>query len=205
MKLYFAPMACSLAPHIALRELGLPFELVRVDNQTKRTGDCRDFLDINPKGYVAALALDNGEVLTEGPAIPQYLADLKPDAGLAPENGGWPRARLQEMLNFIATELHGGSAPLFRSDLPETALQIFRDKLFRRLDWLEDRLQTQPYLLGDRFGIADAYLHAVLGWLPRFGIDIALWPALHAYFQRIAARPAVRAAHRAEETAAPAR
>lgn len=205
MKLYFAPMACSLAPHIALRELGLPFELVRVDNQTKRTGDGRDFLDINPKGYVAALALDNGEVLTEGPAILQYLADLRPDAGLAPENGGWPRARLQEMLNFIATELHGGSAPLFRSDLPETALQIFRDKLFRRLDWLEDRLQNQPCLLGDRFGIADAYLYAVLGWLPRFGIDIALWPALHAYFQRIDARPSARAAHQAEAAAAPAR
>ncbi|WP_046158844.1 glutathione binding-like protein [Chromobacterium vaccinii] len=178
MELYFALMACSLAPHIALRELGLPFELVRVDNRTKRTGDGRDFLDINPKDYIAALAL---------------------------ENGGWPRVRLQEMLNFIVAELHGGSAPRFRSGLPKTALQLFRDKLFQRLDWLEDRPQTQTCLLGDRFGIADAYLYAVLSWLPRFEIDIALWPARHAYCQRMDARPSARAAHRAEETAAPAR
>ncbi|UTH75992.1 glutathione transferase GstA [Chromobacterium sp. IIBBL 290-4] len=203
MKLYFAPMACSLAPHIILRELGLPFELIRVNNQTKRTAEGGSFLDINPKGYVTALTLDNGEALTEGPAILQYLADLQPEAGLAPANGSWQRVRLQEMLNFITAELHGGSAPLFRSDLPEAALQIFRDKLFQRLDWLESRLDKQDYLLPSGFGVADAYLFSILGWLPRFHIDLACWPALQAFFHRVAARPAVQAALQAEENSAP--
>ncbi|POZ63554.1 glutathione transferase GstA [Chromobacterium alticapitis] len=203
MKLYFAPMACSLAPHIILRELGRSFELIRVNNQTKRTAEGGSFLDINSKGYVAALTLDNGETLTEGPAILQYLADLQPEAGLAPANGSWQRIRLQEMLNFIATELHSGSAPLFRADLPETVRQIFREKLFKRLDWLETRLETQPYLLGHDFGVADAYLFAILGWLPRFDIALARWPTLDAFFQTVAARPAARAALLAEDSSAP--
>jgi glutathione S-transferase len=116
MKLYFAANACSLSPHIVLRELGLPFELVRVNNKTKQTSDGRSFLDVNPKGYVAALVLDNGEVLTEGPAILQYLADLKPEKMLAPANGTWERVRLQETLNFITSEIHAGCAPLFSSE-----------------------------------------------------------------------------------------
>ncbi|WP_327438143.1 glutathione transferase GstA [Pseudomonas donghuensis] len=202
MKLYFAPNTCSLAPHIILRELGLPFELVRVNNQSKRSADGRDFRTINPKGYVAALVLGNGEVLTEGPAILQYLADLKPEARLAPANGSWERSRLQELLNFISSEIHAGSAPLFNAELPEAAKAIFRDKLFKRLDYLSEVLGCNDYLRGD-FSIADAYLFTVLGWLPVFAIDIAQWPALAGYVERVAARPAVQAALQSEAASIP--
>ena len=203
MKLYFAPQACSLAPHIVLRELDLPFELVRVNNQSKRCADGADFLAINPKGYVAALRLDDSAVLTEGPAILQYLADLRPAAGLAPANGSWERTRLQECLNFIATELHAGCGPLFNAALPEAVQAIFKEKLARRLDLLAPTLAADGYLLGGRFGVADAYLFTVLGWMPRFGIDLQAWPALAAYVERVAARPAVRAALAAEAASAP--
>ncbi|WP_438301610.1 glutathione transferase GstA [Pseudomonas sp. NMS19W] len=199
MKLYFAPMTCSLAPHILLRELALPFELIRVNNQTKRTADGRDFREINPKGYVAALMLDNGEVLTEGPAILQYLADLAPDQRLAPANGTWERSRLQEHLNFISSEIHGGSAPLFSREIPESTKTIFKHKLFKRLDYLNRILATQPYLM-PVFGVADAYLFTVLKWLPTFSIAIEDWPALANYMARIAERPGVMAAI-AEEVA----
>ena len=198
MKLYFAPMTCSLSPHIVLRELGLPFELIRVNNQTKRTADGRDFREINPKGYVAALVLDNGEVLTEGPAIVQYLADQAPVQALAPANGSWERSRLQEHLNFISSEIHGGSAPLFNGDLPEPVKAIFKDKLFKRLDFLSQALTAQDYLMGT-FNVADAYLFTVLTWLPAFNIDIKDWPALAAYMQRIGERPSVQAAIAAEQ------
>jgi glutathione S-transferase len=129
MKLYFAPETCSLSPHIVLRELGLPFELVKVDNKTKRTAGGQDFMAVNPKGYVAALQLENGEVLTEGPAIVQYLADLRPEAKLAPANGSWQRVRLQESLNFIASEIHAGLSPLFNATLPDSAKAVFKDRL----------------------------------------------------------------------------
>ncbi len=197
MKLYFAPMTCSLSPHIVLRELGLPFELIRVDNQTKRTADGLDFLTINPKGYVAALVLDNGDVLTEGPAIVQYLADLVPANTLAPANGSWERVRLQEWLNFITSEIHSGCAPLFNADIAEPTKAIFRAKLFRRLDYLSQVLEQQDYLMGT-FGLADGYLFTVLNWLPLFKIQIEDWPALAAFMARIAARPSVRAAMAAE-------
>ncbi|WP_236190412.1 glutathione transferase GstA [Pseudomonas pharyngis] len=202
MKLYFAPMTCSLAPHIVLRELNLPFELIRVNNQTKQTADGRDFCQINPKGYVAALMLDNGEVLTEGPAILQYLADLVPGHALAPANGSWERSRLQEYLNFISSEIHGGSAPLFSSEIPETTKTIFKHKLFKRLDYLNRLLATQPFLM-QAFGVADAYLLTVLKWLPTFSIAIEDWPALASYISRIAERPSVRAAIAAEEATQP--
>ena len=202
MKLYFAPMTCSLAPHIVLRELQLPFELIRVNNQTKQTADGRDFRQINPKGYVAALMLDNGEVLTEGPAILQYLADLVPGHALAPANGTWERSRLQEYLNFISSEIHGGSAPLFSGEIPETTKTIFKHKLFKRLDYLNRLLATQPFLM-QAFGVADAYLFTVLKWLPTFSIAIEDWPALASYMSRIAARPSVRAAIAAEEATQP--
>lgn len=201
MKLYYAPRTCSLSPHIVLRELGLPFELVKVDNKTRRTADGRDFLAINPKGYVAALELEDGQVLTEGPAIVQYLADLKPDAGLAPPPGSWQRVRLQEWLNFITSEIHAGSAPLFSEALGEDAKAIFRIKLFKRLDLLEATLGTQAFLMGDDFGVADAYLFTVLGWLRFFSIDLGRWPALAGYARRIGERPAVREALRAEAAA----
>ncbi|MCU0093429.1 glutathione transferase GstA [Pseudomonas koreensis] len=202
MKLYFAPMTCSLSPHIVLRELELPFELIRVNNQTKKTADGRDFRQINPKGYVAALMLDNGEVLTEGPAILQYLADLVPDHSMATANGTWERSRLQEHLNFISSEIHGGSAPLFSSEIPETTKTIFKHKLFKRLDYLNRLLATQPFLM-QVFGVADAYLFTVLKWLPTFSITIEDWPALANYMTRIAERPSVRAAIAAEEATQP--
>ncbi|WP_409318244.1 glutathione transferase GstA [Pseudomonas sp. KCJK9016] len=202
MKLYFAPMTCSLAPHIVLRELALPFELIRVNNQTKRTADGRDFHEINPKGYVAALMLDNSEVLTEGPAILQYLADLDPAQRLAPANGTWERSRLQEHLNFISSEIHGGSAPLFSSEIPESTKTLFKHKLFKRLDYLNRILATQPFLM-QAFGVADAYLFTVLKWLPTFGIAIEDWPALANYMARIAERPGVRTAIAAEEATQP--
>ncbi|BBP71195.1 glutathione S-transferase [Pseudomonas sp. Seg1] len=202
MKLYFAPMTCSLSPHIVLRELDLPFELVRVNNQTKRTADGRDFREINPKGYVAALVLDNGEVLTEGPAIVQFLADQVPGNALAPAQGTWERTRLQEHLNFISSEIHGGSAPLFNSEIPQAVKAIFKHTLFKRLDFLSQMLATQDYLMGT-FGVADAYLFTVLQWLPVFKINIEQWPTLAAYIKRIAERPSVRAAIAAEEATLP--
>lgn len=133
MNLYFAPDTCSFSPHIVLQELGLPYDLVRVNNRTKRTSEDGDFLAVNPKGYVAALQLESGEVLTEGPALVQYLADLKPKAGLAPANGTLERVRLQEWLNFITSEVHAGSALLFNKDLPEAVQDLFKARLFKRL------------------------------------------------------------------------
>ncbi|MFL9926836.1 glutathione transferase GstA [Herbaspirillum lusitanum] len=199
MKLYFAPHTCSLSPHIVLRELGIPFELVKVDNQSKRTSSGEDFLTINPKGYVAALATDDGEILTEGPAIVQYLADLKPESGLAPANGTWARVRLQETLNFITSELHAGMAPLFNPALPVEVKTIFIEKLLRRLGQIETTLAGNSYLQGERFSVADAYLFTVLSWTRFFKIDLQQWPSIAAYMDRIAARASVQAALAAEE------
>ncbi|MGK3226630.1 glutathione transferase GstA [Enterobacter soli] len=198
MKLYYAPDTCSLSPHIVLRELGLEFELVKVDNRSKRTADGRDFLTINPKGYVAALELDDGKILTEGPAIVQYLADLEPESGLAPGAGTWERVRLQEWLNFITSEIHAGSALLFNSSLPEEVKSLYREKLFRRFNFLEEQLKGKTCLMGAAFSVADAYLYTVLGWCKFFAIDLNNWPGLSAYMDRIHARPAVQAALRAE-------
>lgn len=200
MKLYYAPYTCSLSPHIVLRELGLPFELVRVDNTTKQTADGRDFRAINRKGYVAALELGDGRVLTEGPAIVQYLADLKPECALAPVAGSWQRVRLQEWLNFVTSEIHAGSAPLFNAALADDAKGYFRERLFKRFDLLQETLAHQDYLMGASFSVVDAYLFTVLGWCRFFAIDLSAWPALPAYVKRISARPAVQAALRAEAT-----
>jgi glutathione S-transferase len=201
MKLYYAPDTCSLSPHIVLRELGLPFELIRVDNKTKRTAEGGDFRDINPKGYVAALQLDDGQVLTEGPAIVQYLADLKPEAGLAPANGGLARARLQEWLNFVTSEIHAGSSPLFDAAIPEAIKAIFKDRLFQRFDFIARTLERRDYLLGARFSVADAYLYTVLLWMRVFAIDLNRWPAIARYMDRVVARPSVKAALEAESAA----
>ncbi len=198
MKLYYAPDTCSLSPHIVLRELALEFELVKVDNRSKLTTDGRDFRLINPKGYVAALELDDGQILTEGPAIVQYLADLRPESGLAPPAGSWARVRLQEWLNFITSEIHAGSALLFNKSLPEAVLSLFREKLFRRFDFLQDTLAEKAFLMGPSFSIADAYLFTVLGWCKFFSIELDRWPALEAYRASISSRPAVQAALRAE-------
>lgn len=198
MKLYYAPQACSLAPHIVLRELQLPFELIRVDNRTKQTSTGADFLTINPKGYVAALQLDNGDVLTEGPAILQYLADARPEATLAPLNGTFERVRLQEWLNFVSTEIHGGLGWLFNARLPEEVKTLIKEKLFKRLAVLGQTLERQEYLLAGGFSIVDAYLFTVLRWAPLFAIELNQWPALVRFQIRVGSRPAVMAALAAE-------
>lgn len=201
MKLYYAPHTCSLSPHIVLRELELPFELVKVDNQSKRTEHGEDYLAINPKGYVAALQLEDGRVLTEGPVMLQYLADLRPQAGLAPPPSSWERVRLQEMLSFITSELHAGMSPLFNAGLPEEVKAVFRMRLFKRIAYVEQVLQGSPYLCGERFSVADAYLFTVLGWLRFFDISLQPWPALARCMEAIAQRPSVRAALAAEGVA----
>ncbi|WP_191487307.1 glutathione transferase GstA [Pseudomonas sp. FEN] len=201
MKLYYVPNTCSLSPHIVLRELGLPFELVRVDNQSKITEHGEDFLKINPKGYVAALQLDDGRVLSEGAAIVQFLADLKPEVGLAPANGSWERSRLQEMLNFISGEVHGGMGPLFNRAIPDEVKAIFRDKLYKRFALLSNTLEQQDYLLGEYFSVADAYLFSVLRWTAFLDLDLGPWPALERFMARIDQRPAVIAALAAERVA----
>ena len=198
MKLYYAPEACSLAPHIVLRELELPFQLIRVDNISKTTADGDDFLAINPKGYVAALQLDNCEVLTEGPAILQYLADLQPQAKLAAAQETFERVRLQECLNFISTEIHGGLGWLFNSRFPEEVKALIKEKLFKRFAVLNQTLERQDYLMAGGFGIADAYLFTVLRWARLFDIDLNEWPALTRFQARVDQRPAVKASLAAE-------
>ena len=198
MKLYFFPNACSLAPHIVLRELALPFDLVLVDNQAKTTANGEDFLQINPKGYVAALQLDNGQVLTEASAILQYLADLQPTAQLAPANGSWERVRLQEWLNFIASEIHGGLAIFFNPAIQGDVRAMFVATLYKRFAILVQTLERQDYLLGERYSVADAYLFVVLRWAAFHEIDLQQWPALAAFVQRVGARAAVTAALAAE-------
>ncbi|WP_347908530.1 glutathione transferase GstA [Pseudomonas grandcourensis] len=198
MKLYYAPEACSLAPHIVLRELELPFQLIRVDNISKTTADGDDFLAINPKGYVAALQLDNGEVLTEGPAILQYLADLQPQAKLAAAQETFERVRLQECLNFISTEIHGGLGWLFNARFTEEVKALIKAKLFKRFAVLNQTLERQDYLMAAGFGIADVYLFTVLRWARLFDIELNEWPALARFQARVNQRPAVKAALAAE-------
>lgn len=198
MKLYFSPGACSLSPHIVLREAGYAFDLEKVSLADKKTASGADYRAINPKGYVPALQLDNGEVLTEGPAIVQYLADVKPESKLAPVAGTMERYRLLEWLNFISTELHKGFSPLFKPGTPEETKQTLRSLLATRLDFVEAQLQKHEYLAGNQFTVADAYLFTVLSWTPYLQFDLGRWPAMQEYSQRIAARPAVRAAMMAE-------
>lgn len=198
MKLYYSPGACSLSPHIVLREAGLNFELEKVDLRTKKTESGKDFTTINPKGYVPTLQLDDGSILTEGPAIIQYLADKAPQARLAPANGTLERYRLQELLNFISTELHKGFSPLFNPAYPEEVKKMVRDNLGKRFDGLRTTLEKGPYLTGEQFTVADAYLFTVLGWGQWTGVDLAQWPVLKAYHARVAERPHVQAALKAE-------
>lgn len=197
MKLFYSPGACSLSPHIVLREAGLPFELERVDFKSGKTASGADFKTINPKGYVPALLLDDGQVLTEGPAITQYLADLAPEKALAPAPGGLARARLQEWLTFIGTELHKSFSPLFRPG-PEETKAAALVRLTQWFGWLNSELSARPYLLGEGFSVADAYLFVVLGWTSYLKISLEQWPALIAYQAKIGARPAVMAALKAE-------
>lgn len=198
MKLYYAPGACSLSPHIVLREAGFEFDLEKVGLADKKTESGADYRQINPKGYVPALQLDSGEVLTEVPAVVQYLADQMPEKQLAPAAGTMERYRLIEWLNFISTELHKTLGMLFRPGLPEETRQAARDTAAARLGIIDKQLEGRDYLAGDRFSVADAYLFTVLGWSRPLHFDLARWPAVQAYLQRVAARPAVQAAMAAE-------
>ncbi len=199
MKLYYSPGACSLSPHIVLRELGYDFELERVDHATKTTEGGRDFLSVNAKGYVPALQLRDGEVLTEGAAIVQYLADAKSDTTLVPAPGTIERARLQEQLNFIASELHKAFSPLFGGSTQDAEKQAAVDRVALKLDQVEAALADgRPYLLGNSFTVADAYLFVVSGWTKPTGIGLDRWPNLRAHSERVGKRPNVQAALRAE-------
>jgi glutathione S-transferase len=198
MKLYYNPGACSLSPHIALREAGLPFELVKVDMSSKKTDKGDDFTKISVKGQVPALQLDNGELLTEGSAIVQYVADQKPDLKLAPAAGTMARYRLAEWLNYVASEIHKGVGALFNSKYSDDTKQIMKDALNAKFDYLSAQLQKHPFLAGDNFTVADGYLFTCLSWTPYVGIDLAKWPTLASYVAKIAGRPAVQAALKAE-------
>jgi glutathione S-transferase len=200
MKLYYAPGACSLSPHIVLREAERRFDLERVDLKTHRTASGADYRAINPKGYVPALELDGpgSLVLTEGPAIVQYVADLAPDARLAPPQGTFARYHLQEWLNFISSELHKQFGPLFDPRTPGIVAARQRAKIGERLVYLQDTLNDRAYLMGETFTVADAYLFVMLQWCGPHDIDLALYPNLDDYENRILARPAVQAAMAAE-------
>lgn len=198
MKLYYFTGACSLSPHIVMRELGLPVTLVKVDSKTKKLEDGGDYLKINSKGAVPALQLDDGQVLTEGPAIVQYLADLKPESGLAPRAGTLERYRLMEILNYITSEVHKTFSPLFNPAITPEWKDATLTNLFKKFDWLSGFLGEKPFLLGDSFTVADAYLFTVLGWTKPLKIDLSKWPLLTAYHVRIAHRPKVQEAMRAE-------
>jgi glutathione S-transferase len=201
MKLYFAPGACSLSPHIVLREAGLPFDLEKVDLTAKRTKSGADYTSVNPKGYVPALELEGGQVLTEGPAIVQYIADQKPATKLAPPAGSMDRYRLQEWLSFITSELHKNFSAMFKSNTPDAYKEIAKGNIARRLDLIDKSLQGKDYLMGSTFTVADAYLYTILTWAPHVGIDLGKWPTIKAYSERVGARPAVRAALDAEAKA----
>jgi glutathione S-transferase len=198
MKLYYTPGACSLASHIVACEAGVDLQLEKVDLRTKTTADGTAFATINPKGYVPALRLDNGELLTEGTAIVQYLADRKPAAGIAPAAGSLDRYRLQEMLGYINSEIHKSFGPLFN---PATTAEQRAERIayvHKRYDLIEQQLGKHEYLVGDRFSAADAYLFTVTNWTGNLKVDMAKFPNVLAFQKRIAARPAVQAAMKAE-------
>jgi len=198
MKLYYSPGACSLSPHIVLREAGLAFEPVLASTKSHKLQDGTDYYGINPLGYVPLLELDDGTRLREGPAIVQYLADQVPTKNLAPANGTLPRYRLQEWLTFIGTEIHKTFSPLFNPAMAEEGKKIFRDKLAERLKWVDGQLEGKQYLTGDHFSVADAYLFTVTNWAKPMNIDLSSLANLTAYRERVAARPAVQEAMKAE-------
>jgi glutathione S-transferase len=198
VKLYFSPAACSLSPHIVLREAGLDAELVQVDLKSKKTKAGDDFTQVNPKGQVPTLALDGGGTLTEGPAIVQYLADQKPASGLAPANGTLERYQLQEWLNFITSELHKGFSPLFNAAVPDEYKKMARENLANRFAYLDKHLGKNAFLTGDKFTVADAYAWVVVNWSNFVNIDLGQWPNLKAYHGKIAGRPAVQQALKEE-------
>lgn len=198
MKLYYSPGACSLSPHIIACEAELPIELVKVDLQNKRTETGEDYRQLNPNGYVPLLILDDGNRLFEGPAIVQYLADQAPDKKLIPPAGTFERYQVQQWLNFISTEIHKSFSPLFNSVAPEAAKQYVINILVTRLEMVSERLSSHPFLLGENFSVADAYLFVTLRWGQYVDVDISRWPALVRFSNRISERPAVQQALKEE-------
>lgn len=198
MKLFYAPGACSLSPHIVLLEAGIPFTAEKVDLRTKKTASGADFGSINSKGGVPALQLDDGRILTEGPAVVQYLADLKPESGLAPPPGSYERYQLMEMLNYITSELHKGFGLLFTPTTPADAKPVVIAALEKKFDWLSGFLGKKTFLFGDTFTVADAYLFTVLSWSSHVGIELAKWHVLTDYLARVGHRPKVQEALKAE-------
>lgn len=197
MKLFYSPGACSLASHIVLHETGLKFEAFPVNTKDK-TWKGGDFKKINSKGYVPALQLDNGEVLTEGVAIMQYLADQKPEAKLIPKAGTFERYRCQEWLNYISTEVHKGFSPLWNPKTPDAAKPVIKENLAARFDWLSTQMKNNSFLMGNQFTVADAYLFTILSWAPHVQIDLSKWPALMGFTEKVKNRPATMAALKAE-------
>lgn len=198
MKLYYSPGACSMAVHIILNEGGFSYDTEQVDLASKTTASGADYTTVNPNGYVPALELNNGEVLTEAAVILGYLADQVSDKGLAPAVGSMERYRLQEKLNFITTELHKGFGSLFNPGMPEEWRGQVKQGLGKRLEYIAGQLQGKQYLLGEQFSIADAYLFTILGWSKLVKVDLSTWPVLADYSARVAERPAVQAAMKAE-------
>ena len=197
MKLYYSPGACSLSPHIALLEAGLPYDLVKVDLRAKKLENGDDYLAVNPKGQVPALALDSGELVTEGPVIVQMIAD-KGGKGLAPDHGSAERYKLQAWLTYINSELHKNSGPQFSPVLADDAKAFFKDRAMGKFKYVNGELAGKDYLMGKQFTVADAYLFTVLRWSKGVHLDLANWPVLQAYVERVAARPHVQAALKAE-------
>ena len=198
MKLYYSPGACSLSPHIALREAGLAFDLVKVDTAAKKTEAGEDYRRINPKGVVPALVRDDGTVLTEAAAIVQYIADRAPPHKLAPAHGSDDRYRMIEWLNYIATELHKGFSPLFKPNTPDDYKAIVKENLAKQFAFVEQKLAGREYLLGSTFTVADGYLFTILNWAHFVKIDLSPYPNIKAFMERVAARPAVREALKSE-------
>jgi glutathione S-transferase len=198
MKLYYSPGACSLSPHIALQEAGLPYDLVRVDLKAKKLEDGTDYTKINPKGQVPALGLDDGELLTEGAVIVQAIADKVPAKNLAPASGTAERYRLQEWLNFVASELHKNFSPLFQPVIPDDVKTFFSDRLMSKFRYVDQMLAGRDYLMGDHFTVPDAYMFTMLAWADRMKMDLSGLTHLMAYKARIAARPKVQDALKAE-------
>ena len=198
MKLFYSPGACSLAPHIVLKEAGLPFEAVLASTKTHQLADGSDYYAVNPLGYVPFLVLADGRTLREGQVISQYVADQAPQTGLAPAAGSWERYKLQEWLSFISSELHKGFSPLFNPATPEDYKPAVKDRLLQRLTWLDGELAGKDYLMGNTFTVADAYLFTVTNWAGFVKLDIGSLNHLAAYRARVAARPGVQAAMKAE-------
>jgi glutathione S-transferase len=194
MKLYYSPGACSLSPHIALLEAGLPYDLIKVDLRAKKLENGDDYLKVNPKGQVPALALDSGELITEGPVIVQIIADQATSKNLAPAHGSSERYKLLEWLNFITAELHKNFGPMFSPVLADEAKAFFKDRVMAKFKYIDSQMAGRDYLMGSHFTVADGYLFTMLSWADRMKFDLSAMPHLAAYKARVAARPKVQEA-----------